>query len=619
MTKGLPFDTPVATENTENARFFSPPDMGKKAFADIGAVARSFLDEETYEAYSECVEEIMVHDSFLDECNRAGEIDIVDENDDGDRNDANALNTDAVGQTALPQTVASTSASPPTDTHLEILPPAIPATPNVLQDISLPTIPSTPVSISVDDSVVNSEASGSPANMSQLVVTGNNSKAIGKPSSYDFGDSPKIVPEVIASKIISMAHVIYVKGILYAYTDPVYSVLTPDLIKGLTLKYCYYDLAQTQDNYLINQIYSYCRAKMVLNMTTPEEDPRYVVYKDCRFNLEEGRFEANGPDVIAFSCVNVRISDATDYHPVFDKFLDRITGGDIRLKTLIWEMIGYIPSADMSAKKIFVLMGEGDTGKTILLRVLRALFQQDISECVIPLHSLGERFVLGRLAGIRLVTDGDYAGAPLSEASVATIKSITGGDSVRAEMKGQDAITITPCCKLVISSNYLPVSKINDPAFNKRRLVIPFKYVIPDDEQDKRLLDKIKEELPSIAKTALGYLIRLRENQFKFTQVSLDPIVSSAESRIEELTQRVTTSADKLVQDFVEAYCSFDIHECLTLTQDLFSVFEGFCKDKGQRVLDIKDFSSRLHKLFPNLIKKKIDGKNGFFGISLNR
>lgn len=619
MIKGLPFDTPAATENTENARFFSPPDMGKKAFADIGAVARSFLDEETYEAYNECVEEIMVQDSFLDECNRAGDIEIVDENDDGDSNDVNALNTDETGEPALPQAVAPTSASLQTDTHLETPPPTIPATPTVLQDISLPTIPSTPVSIPVDDSVVNSEASGSPANMSQLVVTGNNSKAIGKQSSYDYGDSPKIVPEAIASKIISMAHVIYVKGILYAYTDPVYSVLTPDLIKGLTLEYCYCDLAQTQDNYLINQIYSYCRAKMVLKMTTPEEDSRYVVYMDGRFNLDKKRFEANSSDVIAFSCVNVRISDATDYHPVFDKFLDRISGGDIRLKTLIWEMIGYISSADMSAKKFFVLLGEGDTGKTLLLRVLRALFQQDISECVIPLHSLGERFALGRLAGIRLVTDGDYAGAPLSDASVATIKSITGGDSVRAEMKGQDAITITPCSKLVVASNYLPVSKIDDPAFNKRRLVIPFNYVIPEDEQDKRLFDKIKEELPSIAKTALGYLIRLRENQFKFTQVSLEPIVSSAESRIEKLSQRVTTSADKLVQDFVEAYCSLDTPECLTLTQDLFTVFEGFCKDKGQRVLNKKDFSSRLHTLFPKLIKKKVEGKNGYIGISLNQ
>ena len=30
MIKGLPFDTPAATENTENARFFLHPTWGKK-------------------------------------------------------------------------------------------------------------------------------------------------------------------------------------------------------------------------------------------------------------------------------------------------------------------------------------------------------------------------------------------------------------------------------------------------------------------------------------------------------------------------------------------------------------------------------------------------------------
>ena len=79
-----------------------------------------------------------------------------------------------------------------------------------------------------------------------------------------------------------------------------------------------------------------------------------------------------------------------------------------------------------------------------MLRLIRSFFIPNIGECAIQLHSLGDRFCLGTIAGIRLVTDGDYAGTNLSDNSTATIKAITGGDSVRAERKGQDAVTITP-------------------------------------------------------------------------------------------------------------------------------------------------------------------------------
>lgn len=147
-------------------------------------------------------------------------------------------------------------------------------------------------------------------------------------------------------------------------------------------------------------------------------------------------------------------------------------------------------------------------------------------------------------------------------------------------------------------------------------MVIPFNNVISEDEQDPEFFDKIKGELPSIARTALGYLSRLRDNRFKFTQVNWAPCVSSAEEQLSALPVRTESSSDKLVQDFVESFCSFD-ENTVTLTQDLFTVFDGFCRDRGQHTLDIKDFSSRLGRIYPELSKKKRGSKNGYLGISL--
>lgn len=430
-------------------------------------------------------------------------------------------------------------------------------------------------------------------------------------------NAQKLPPEVIADKVISKVRAINVNNILYAFDGTVYCILDPDMIKGLVLKYCSCDLAKTRDSYLLNMIYTYFRAKMSLQEKALEEDPSRVVYKDCRFNLEEGVFEENGPDVIAFSYVNVNMRGASDSHPVFDAFLDRATGGNERLKCLVWEMIGYILSADMTAKKFFVLKGASNTGKSLMLRILRAFFRTDVSEKVIPLHSLGERFALGRLAGIRLVTDGDYTGACLTEASTAVIKAITGGDSVRAEMKGQDCVTLKPCCKLVVASNFVPMPKYADDAFDKRRLIIPFEVVIPDSEQDPYLFDRICVELPAIARTALGYLIRLRNNRFKFTQVELNTVRSAAEDIITAAPSGAELSSDKIVADFAAKYCSFSDPKSHTLTCELYRGFDAYCQDIGQRVLNIKDFSTRLSRLFPGLSKRKSGTKNGYVGIAL--
>ncbi len=603
MMTSIPFQKTSVPDKRQERKRFSPPDMGRVPFqnVDLDFLHSSNNDEECNESTAE----LMAQAAYLDDLDQAEEVEVEANCEDTIEDDP--LQTPVSDVLPVSQQDPTALSSPESETE------SMPDTSCVadtarLETLKIPSVPSPP-ELTAD--VIPENLPSKPHSHSESV-----SRAINYQNTYGGEGITRITSDAIAQKVISRIRAINIKGVLYAYTAPIYRKLTPDLIKGLVLKYCNYDLAKTQNDSLLNLIYTYIRARMSLAECSLEENPQYVVFKECRYDLEERRFEPNGPDICAFSYVNVCITEATDSHPWFDAFLDRATGGDTCLQYLIWEMIGYIISADMSAKKFFVLKGESDTGKSLMIRILRALFQQDITERVIPLHSLGDRFALGGLSGVRLVTDDDYAGGCLSEASIATIKSITGGDSVRAEMKGQGAVTITPCSKLVVASNFIPVSKIDDPAFSKRQLVIPFNNVIPEDEQDPELFDKIKGELPSIARTALGYLSRLRDNRFKFTQVNWAPCVSSAEEQLIALPVRTESSSDKLVQDFVESFCSLD-ENSITLTQDLFKVFEGFCKDRGQHTLDIKDFSSRLGRIYPELSKKKRGSKNGYLGISL--
>lgn len=69
----------------------------------------------------------------------------------------------------------------------------------------------------------------------------------------------------------------------------------------------------------------------------------------------------------------------------------------------------------------------------------------------------------------------------------ATMKRLTGGDPIEANLMHRDPITFDPSHTLVMLTNHLPKVSGDDPAVWRRILVIPFDVVIPPDERDPGL------------------------------------------------------------------------------------------------------------------------------------
>lgn len=60
-----------------------------------------------------------------------------------------------------------------------------------------------------------------------------------------------------------------------------------------------------------------------------------------------------------------------------------------------------------------------------------------------------------------------------------------------------------PTHKVVMASNHRPVVKGTDHGLWRRLRLVPFNVVIPDQEQDKRLTEKLRAELPGILQWAI--------------------------------------------------------------------------------------------------------------------
>jgi len=103
---------------------------------------------------------------------------------------------------------------------------------------------------------------------------------------------------------------------------------------------------------------------------------------------------------------------------------------------------------------------------------------------------------LAALAGRRLVVCGETEeGRPLK---VALVKKLTGDTTLTARHIRADYFTFGRTFKVLLVTNHRPIVREQSQAIWRRLRLVPFRVTIPENRQDKHLLDKLRAELPGI-------------------------------------------------------------------------------------------------------------------------
>jgi putative DNA primase/helicase len=80
---------------------------------------------------------------------------------------------------------------------------------------------------------------------------------------------------------------------------------------------------------------------------------------------------------------------------------------------------------------------------------------------------------------------------------------MTGGERLTARLMRQDYSEFDPQFKVMVSGNHCPRLSSVGEAVRRRVHLIPFRVVIPAEERDQRLTEKLRKEWPSI----LGWML----------------------------------------------------------------------------------------------------------------
>lgn len=178
----------------------------------------------------------------------------------------------------------------------------------------------------------------------------------------------------------------------------------------------------------------------------------------------------------------------------FERFVMEICGGERIIADYLRCVAGYCLTSDITEQVLWMLHGHGANGKSTLVRTLLSVWGDygDVAAFSTFERTSARSTIPNDLAALdrkRLVVASETReGAHLDEGR---LKSLTGGDPVRARFLNQEWFTFEPALKLVLCVNHRPVSTDDSYGFWRRVKLIPFEQTF---NPDATLADELHQE-----------------------------------------------------------------------------------------------------------------------------
>lgn len=308
-------------------------------------------------------------------------------------------------------------------------------------------------------------------------------------------------------------------------------------------------------------------------------------------------------------CLNVKYDKKADC-PEWDKSLKQIFSIAEDQPNMIRhmeEIIGYLIQPNKNIASWFLLKGYGANGKSMIMDITHELIGQQsvLSTAIHDLSTNKNNHALASLPGKILILDDDLDTDSILPDGI--LKKISERKILEANPKGKGTYSFVSSATPVLLANYYPKAKDVSNGTRRRANIIPFDRIFSDDEIDRNLGERIKDnELSGVLNRALSGLKRLRTRGYfdKPTDcVKADGIWLDMANPVSAFMKECTDSAKE--KSFV------------TLKQ-LYSAFERWSAEQGihSRVMGKKKFNEHIQAM-GFTVKKSTGNVVSVYGIKL--
>lgn len=406
-------------------------------------------------------------------------------------------------------------------------------------------------------------------------------------------------------------------GVFYKYNQGKsrWEELTESAFNGMVLKHIQDTNMKKTANRMLSEVKTFLEAEENIYSTFSdfnELNGRHLV--NCSnglYNADTNELEEHSHKNLFTSTINanyisrkISITEAPNFH----KFLKNAFRDD-DLIAFVQEMLGYCLTWDVNAKCFFVNDGQTDTGKSTISNFIQKLISDDFCSNLDWQDFQDKKDIVG-LYGKMINVSGDLPKVAITNKD--KIKCLTGEDRISAWMLYVGNIYFINKAKIICNTNGMPDNYGDkSPAFYNRLKIIPYRFTVPKENQDKNLVNKFMEERDIIFTWAMKGYSRLVRNNYIFSKCEL--VDSSVESY---------KNKSSIVSQFVEDLCTLD-KDVSIQKRWLFEEFSKYADQEtsGSYKVNSKIFYKELIETYPEIREVKDSSQGGrwvFKGIKLS-
>lgn len=341
-------------------------------------------------------------------------------------------------------------------------------------------------------------------------------------------------------------------------------------------------------------IISYIQDTTRVDRTEFDRSKEWRIVKNGILNIYTRELKPHSPEFLATVAFPVEYRREVGYGP-WGEFMNRSMDEENRAKLI--KMLGDILIPGYPFQSIYFLVGVGGNGKGTLGRGLNAFVGiENVSG--VRLQELAEdKHATADLYGKLINFAGDVNADDIKD--WALIRSLSGGDLIRANGKYQKPYFFLNSAKLVFAFNQLP--KVDDAYSSFRRVVlIEFNQVYTDDEKDDDLDEKLRtsEALSGLLNIALDGVQKLKD----------DGGYNETWQEVKERYQTLQNDAKAFLVD-----CMVVVSDSRVDSDRLHDRYVRWAEDKHKPVMPKNVLGTKLHDLGYQSKRSRAKGQNSHF------
>ncbi len=236
-------------------------------------------------------------------------------------------------------------------------------------------------------------------------------------------------------------------------------------------------------------------------VVSPDEldaDPFLLNCTNGVLDLRTGKLGDHDPKLLLTRMTGAAYDPAAT-GAAFAKFLDRVQP-DEGMRSYLARLLGHALEGRQTVHLLPIFHGEGANGKSTMTTVVGSALgdyggaadPQLLTARTFDAHPTGTADLFGMRLAILHESD---AGRRLAEG---TVKRLTGGDRIKARRMREDFWSFDPTHTFLMLTNHKPVIGGADEGIWRRLRLVPWEVVIPEDERDEELGDKLALELDAV-------------------------------------------------------------------------------------------------------------------------